>query len=161
MRATRKYSKRPGVSIGDVYAGWTVRDIRKPDVLARCQCGAERWMRADVLRHHNAQCRPCAAKARKVNPKLANGRPAHVWQAIQALSELQKQYAAALIRSRQKIEEDSHLRITRVDVTDAIEMARSLTSAQLEQELRDLRPRYHAETRQSYNLYHSPKGAQL
>lgn len=92
---------------------------------------------------------------------LANVPPAQVWPAIQQLSQLQMAYAAALIRSRAKIEEERDTPITRADVIDAVELARMLTPAQIEAELQNLRPRYRAETRQSYNLYHSPKGNQL
>lgn len=77
------------------------------------------------------------------------------------MSQLQMAYAAALIRSRAKIEEEHHHPITRSDVTDAVEMARSLTPAQLEQEIQNLQPRYRAETWQSYQQYQSPKGVNL
>jgi hypothetical protein len=153
--------KAPPVTMGDKYGTWEVVGLALPMVEVRCQCEAERWVRVEVLRHHNAQCRPCAAKARKVNPKLANATPSHVWQTIQSLSQLQMQYAAKLIRSRQKIQEEDSRPITKADVTDAVEMARSLSPAQLEVELKNLQHTFHAETRQSYQQYHSPKGSQL
>lgn len=158
----RRHAKRPSLTIGATFGKWTVLELHGPDARVRCACGTERYQRIATLRHGNStQCRACRVKESRHEPKLANARPAHVWQTIQSLSQLQMQYAAALIRSRQKIEEEGDQPLTRADVTDAIEMARHLSPAQLEVELKNLCPRYHAEARQSYQLYQSPKGVQL
>lgn len=80
---------------------------------------------------------------------------AEVYDAIRRMSERQRFFAAALLRSRQPIPEQP---LSRSDVLDALEMALSVPPERMPQELANLSPTYHAETRLSYGQYQTAKG---
>lgn len=148
--------KQP-LTLGARYGQWTVIGLALPLVEVRCACGREQWLKMQVLRHdQSTQCRACRIAARRGQTTHLNTLGTRqVWDALEALSELQKQYAARLIHSRRQIQGEQ---IGRLVVTEAIEMARLLTPAQIEEELRHFAPRYHAEACCAYRVYESPRG---
>lgn len=161
MKIRRKYSKHPTMNIGDKFGTWTVRKVMSPNVLAQCDCGSSRWVRSATLRHHTAQCRPCSKKQRKERPKAETASGDAVFAIIHSLSPLQMRYAAELIRTRRPLDDGGKVEISKADVTSAIEMARSATTEEIEQELQDLRPRYKVENWQRYQQYATPRGEQV
>lgn len=96
---------------------------------------------------------------KKLRSHLGNASFRDIRRAIRQMSDAQRKFAAALLRSRQPIPEEA---LSRGDVLDALEMALATPPAtppeRVPQELANLSPTYTAESRLSYGQYQTAKG---
>lgn len=94
-------------------------------------------------------------RAKKLRTHLGTASFRDISRTIRQMSETQRSFAAALLRSRQQIPEE---KLSRSDVLDALEMAITIPPEQIPEELANLSPTYQVETRLSYGQYQTAKG---
>lgn len=144
------------LTLGLKVGKWTILEITDREVEIECECGFKRISSLNTLKYHQSgKCRQCCgnSKTTKVTGSLSGQ---HVYMAIRSFSEAQRQYAAAILKSRRSYEDEVEVALTRQDVLEAIEMAQRMPSARAAEAIAQLSALGDGDVRQCYPQYISP-----